>query len=105
MLYLLPLIRAVVVKFFTKKKTMSKSGDTMQSGELIVTGKDRVDIKLHHQPNHITARFGDNCEPIPCDPRDFDFLEYELHHIDGRFVLRITWDVAQMRTIFWEVSR
>ncbi len=107
MLYFILLMFTIyfTVKFVEKKFSETDFGAIMQSGELIVTGKDTVDIRLKHQPNETSVHFEDVCEAIPCDPRDFDFLEYELHYIHHHFVLRITWDVSRVRTIHWSASR
>lgn len=91
----------------------------MQSGELIVTGKDSIRILLHGYPREITVRFKHDHHPVPCNPNDADWLEYEVvhededprlhahpghHHHDRQFYLSIKWDVSGVREIVWFVE-
>lgn len=78
----------------------------MQSGELIVSGKDKIKIDLHGRPREVKARFTDDDCVVPCNPHHYDFLEYEVHtsnHNHHGFVLVISWEVSGVREIKWTV--
>ena len=77
----------------------------MQSGELIVIGKDQVVILLHGMPDGIKCRFRHEHHIVPCNPHHVDSLEYEVranHHCKG-YVLVIKWNVSGVREIIWHV--
>ena len=91
----------------------------MKQGELIVTGKDRIEIDLGEQhPKHISVKFGpDENVPVPCNPGSVDSLIWEVrnkhehhdhdsrhdhHHHRDQYILTICWTVSSIRTIFWE---
>lgn len=76
----------------------------MQSGELIVTGKDEAKVALHGFPTKVKVSFKDDCDIIPCNPHHHDDLEWEVHHSvhhHGGFVLVIRWHVTSVREIAW----
>ena len=76
----------------------------MQSGELIVTGKDKAIIPLNGFPSEVKAHFKDDEVVVPCNPIHADTLEYEVHAsntVAGGFVLIISWDVTNVREIVW----
>lgn len=79
----------------------------MQSGELIVIGKDRVVIPLHGFPCAVKCRFTRDMCVIPCNPHHNDSLEYEVlasHYQNHKgFVLVIKWNVSGVRDIVWHV--
>jgi hypothetical protein len=76
----------------------------MQSGELFVVGKDHVTIHLHGNPQKVVVQFKDEHHITPCNPNDFDELEWEVErHLFG-YVLRIKWQVTDVREIKWEVD-
>jgi hypothetical protein len=79
----------------------------MQSGELIVTGKNNVRIRLEGFPSLIEVAFkGEECE-VPCNPHHVDSLEYEVHAsntVRSGFVLVIKWSVTNVREIKWQAS-
>jgi hypothetical protein len=77
----------------------------MQSGELIVTGKDSIHIPLERLPAEVKVRFKDVYDIVPCNPHNVDTLEFEVHSTNThhhRFVLIIRWDVSGVREIVWE---
>lgn len=82
-------------------------GNIMQSGELIVTGKDQASFMLIKCPALIKIRFeGDGCV-IPCNPQHYDFLDWQLitesKNIFGhKHSLLIHWGVTGVRKIVWE---
>lgn len=78
----------------------------MQSGELIVTGKDHVTIKLHGNPSKVVVKFKDDCVLVPCNPVILDSLQWDInrsftHH--GGYDLHIKWNVSDVREIEWAV--
>lgn len=91
----------------------------MLSGELIVVGHDKVEIKLgHRSPSGVVVEFTNECVHVPCNPKHHDELRYEiknLHHHhphDARhdhckheddYVLIISWHVTGVRDIKWVV--
>jgi hypothetical protein len=88
-------------------------GDNMQSGELIVSGHDKVIISLHDFPSRVSVAFGDDPIIIPCSPKHADMLEWEVvkHHCKCRknkkhscIELIIKWEVNGVRTVQWDVS-
>ena len=87
----------------------------MHSGELIVVGRDQVDIPLHRLPSEVHVRFKEEHElhhrhrhhHVPCDPGSVDSFECDVHYsnlVFGGFVLRINWSVSSVREIVWHVS-
>lgn len=79
----------------------------MQSGELIVTGKDKAHIPVHAFPAEVKVHFKDHEVPVPCNPHHSDWLEWEVHASNthrGGFVLVIRWSVTNVREISWHVS-
>lgn len=76
----------------------------MQSGELIVTGKDKAVIPLHGNPCRISCQFKHSHDVVPCNPHHEDYLEYDVHishsHHSG-YVLIIKWSVSGVREIVW----
>lgn len=77
----------------------------MQSGELIVTGKDEVRIHLqsHHYPSKVKVWFHDEICIVPCNPHHADSLEWDLQQIHSHhgIVLVIKWNVSGVREIKW----
>lgn len=76
----------------------------MQSGELIVTGKDQAVIHLHGRPCKVSCHFKHPHDVVPCNPHHEDYLEYDVHvsHTHhGGFVLIIKWSVTGVRDIVW----
>jgi hypothetical protein len=79
----------------------------MQSGELVVTGKDKVYIPLHKFPSEVHAKFKHDSSVVPCNPHHADQLEYEIHvsnTVLSGFVLLIKWNVTGVREVVWRVS-
>ena len=79
----------------------------MQSGELIVTGKDKATIPLNGIPSEVKVHFKHELELTPCNPHHRDCLEYEVHashHHHSKFVLVIQWEVTGVREIVWKIS-
>ena len=78
----------------------------MQSGELIVSGKNHVRIDLEHFPRRVKVKFVDNLTVPPCSPQDEDSLEYEVRSTaSGKFILLIKWRVSNVREINWTTWR
>lgn len=79
----------------------------MQSGELIVVGKDQASFTLIKHPALIKVRFeGDGCI-IPCNPQHCDFLDWQLvgeskNLFGHKYSLLIHWRVSGVRKIVWE---
>lgn len=75
----------------------------MQSGELIVTGKDEAKIVLRSFPIKVKVDFKDECDIIPCNPHHHDELEWEVRHNHNHtgHVLIIKWHVSGVREITW----
>lgn len=80
----------------------------MQSGELIVAGKDEARIHLHNHnyPSKVTVCFHDEPNVVPCNLPHIDKLEWDLHistSHHGKFTLFIKWEVSNVREIKWAV--
>jgi hypothetical protein len=79
----------------------------MQSGELIVTGKDVATIILTGFPAEIKCHFAHEASIVPCDPQNADTLEYEVkpnHNVHSGVILLIRWNVSGVREIKWHVA-
>jgi hypothetical protein len=81
----------------------------MQSGQLIVTGKDEATIPLSGIPCEVKVHFKHELEVTPCNPHHRDCLEYEVHvnhhhNHHNKFKLVIKWEVSGVREITWKVS-
>jgi len=74
-----------------------------EQGELIVIGKDSVQIRLKRRPRHVVCRFKDERKIVPCDPNHSDSLEYYTFLKHNQVFLEIKWDVSGSREILWEV--
>jgi len=75
-----------------------------EQGELVVIGKDAVEIQLKRRPREVRVEFKDECKIVPCDPQDFDALEYyNFQRKNGYHFLVIKWSVSSSREIVWEV--
>ena len=86
----------------------------MQSGELIVSGKDKVVISLHDFPSKVSVAFTDEPVLVPCSPKHADMLEWEIekrsckckHGKNKKHTcvdLVIKWNVNGVRDVKWEV--
>jgi hypothetical protein len=78
----------------------------MQSGELIVTGRDKIKIPLSGFPQKVSVHFVDEGLIIPCNPHHRDMVSYDVHHAHdhhGKFTLLISWEVTGVREIKWTV--
>lgn len=78
----------------------------MQSGELIVIGKDKAVIHLHNCPSRVVVLFKDECVIAPCNPHHHDSLEWEVFHPHSHHhpsTLVIKWHVSGVREINWRV--
>ena len=81
----------------------------MQSGDLIVSGKNSIHIPIDHLPDEVRVFFKDEEDMIPCNPHA-DSLEYSVHTSEHehkhhhKFVLIINWSVSGVREIGWHVS-
>jgi len=97
----------------------------MQKGELVVTGKDKVEIELGERcPREIIIMFIDEAVCIPCNPKHHDHVKHGVkehyphthshsdhrhHHHDARkhhnkYILEIEWHVSGVRVIEWTVK-
>lgn len=77
-----------------------------QAGELIVTGHNKAEMTLrHHQPEEVFVRFKEHHHhhTIPCNPQQYDDLEWELHYRHSHYILVIKWNVSDTRDIVWAV--
>ena len=76
----------------------------MQSGELIVTGKDSAVIVLSKFPSQVVVDFKDECAVVLCNPHHNDHLEWEVKpsgKVPQRVILVIKWNVTGVREIKW----
>lgn len=75
-------------------------------GELIVCGKNSVQIKLKKQPKFVKAYFlntdSTNSNDVPCDPGTNDLLKWSAKSYDTHLVLNIEWEVTSYKVIVWE---
>jgi len=79
----------------------------MQKGELVIVGKNTINIPLDSLPRHYKAYFKNECEIVPCNPQDVDFIECDVHASNttrGGYVLVIKWSVSGVRDVVYEVS-
>lgn len=79
----------------------------MQSGELVVIGKDKTTIPLTGLPAEVRCHFVDELASVPCNPHHSDSLEFEIHvsnTVLSGFVLLIKWDVSGVRAVRWHVA-
>jgi hypothetical protein len=75
-----------------------------EQGELVVIGKDAVEIQLNRRPREVRVEFKDEQKIVPCDPQDFDALEfYWFQRRSGHYFLIVKWSVSAVREIVWEV--
>jgi hypothetical protein len=76
-----------------------------QVGELMVTGKDEIDISLKSHPTHVKVNFTNSCHVVPCNPDHDDDLEWEviLSDCGTQHTLHIEWNVSDIRDIAWSV--
>jgi len=78
--------------------------EQIMSGELYVTGKDRLELDMKYgKPDTVLVEFKNQPTPVPCNP-DQDELEWEVHFRDDGFVLEIKWRVSSARHIVWAVN-
>lgn len=76
----------------------------MQSGELIVTGKDSAQIILRGIPAKVHVHFAHELEVVPCNPHHKDSLSWEVDTSHpSRCALNIEWSVTGVREIKWTV--
>lgn len=75
----------------------------MQSGELIVIGRDSVTVNLKGAPAEVEVYFEHDLEVVPCNPQHRDELEWEVLRSGELFVLSIKWGVTGVRGIKWKV--
>lgn len=85
-------------------------GEIMQSGELIITGQDQVEIVLKRKPSDVIVKFKHiHHNIVPCNPHHHDDLEWEIdrvhrhHHHQEVYVLIIKWNTSSVREIVWTV--
>ena len=76
----------------------------IMSGELLVCGKDMLQIELKHgKPDTVLVEFKHNHISTPCNPHN-DHLSWEIHDRHHGLVLVIKWHVASAREIIWAIS-
>lgn len=84
----------------------------MQQGELVVSGKAKIALALHHKPKQVIVYFKDGCHIVPCNPHHFDSLHWEIeeknvnhghHNFRKEYFLVIHWHVNSIREIYWTV--
>lgn len=93
-----------------------KGDSIMQSGELVVTGHDRVEIFLSERPEKVKVHFLDNQCDVPCNHGHRDELFWFIHkkdhvhhhhgrnHYSSNYTLTIKWHVHNVRQIAWSVQ-
>lgn len=83
------------------------TGENMRSGELVVIGKNKVEIELiHNKPRKIIVEFIDDCVVTPCNPKHCDVWCWEIrprHGYKNCHFLHLHWHVAGVRTIRWTI--
>jgi hypothetical protein len=99
------LISGFTLWFFWKVFRFKKPDP--QSGELIVIGKDSIDINLNDYPNKTFVDFIGNQIIIPCDICNKDSLSWKInkiykHNYNTKYILTIYWDVSSVRKITWK---
>ena len=78
--------------------------EEIMSGELLVIGKDSIQIELKKgRPETVLVEFKGHPKHVPCNPHH-DKLEWEIHRRHHGLVLVIKWDVSSARAIVWAVS-
>jgi hypothetical protein len=92
-----------------------KGGNIMQTGELVVTGSDRVEILLCERPDSVKVYFVDDQCDVPCNHGHHDHLSWFVHkkehhhhhnnhhHYTSSYTLTIKWHVHNVRKIVWAV--
>lgn len=78
----------------------------MQKGELVVVGKNSIHIPLDGFPRNFKVYFKNECEIVPCNPQDVDYIECDVHASNtnrGGFVLVVKWGVSGVRDVIYEV--
>jgi hypothetical protein len=74
----------------------------MQSGQLLVVLKGSASISLKSYPAALVVEFIDVPEPVPCNPGNFDSVQYQADvSANGTVVLTITWAVSVLRSLVW----
>lgn len=92
-------------------------GGNKLKGELTVMGNDHILIDLPCRPEYVKVEFDDTCE-TPCNPGTDDSVEWDVKKVcckhlcekkckccckRKRWVLVVSWKVASLRKIVWEV--
>ena len=74
-------------------------------GQVSVSGKGNVEIELdHRRPHSVVVDFQNPPTLIPCNPPN-DRLGWEVHRIDGKYVLKILWNITSgARDVIWAVG-
>ena len=93
-------------------KQNKRPNPQFQSGTLVVTGHDKVEISLHDVPRHVEVHFKKLPEPAPCDHSPHEHrhnrLKWSVHkshrHHSHTYHLVIKWDVTCVREIVWLVN-
>ncbi len=99
----IPMIFRKILDFFCPK-------EEDLTGELYVTGKDCLSVKLKASPKEVIVFFKDECVEVPCNPGQCDSVEWVLQkdhehgeHHHHHYKLNITWDVSSARSVCWAV--
>lgn len=79
----------------------------MQSGQLFVSGKNKVIINLKGHPDKVSVHFHGHSHVVPCNHHHHhDSLEWEVivdnKHDHIKYTLIIKWNVTDVRQIKWE---
>lgn len=85
---------------------MRKKHEQIMSGEILVIGKDKLELELEYgEPDAVIVEFNKHYHPhhTPCDPHH-DKLKWEIHRRHHGFVLIIEWHVNSAREIIWAVE-
>ncbi len=72
----------------------------MQSGEVLITGTNQIDIQLQKFPSEVHVKFKHEIA-VPCNPIEADTLEYEVVTKSTGVFLHIAWSVSGLREVVW----
>lgn len=74
-----------------------------QSGQLLVSGKNYVEIKLDGSPVRIVVKFRHkHHHPHPCNPGPEDELSYSTVTNNDKTFLFINWNVSGIEEVIWK---
>ncbi len=74
------------------------------SGEVVVTGKDSLSLKLPRCPKDISVYFKDEGNLVPCNPCQDDLIWVTEKCGKRNHKLLIKWQVDGIRTVVWNIK-